>query len=320
MRHIATVMALLFVAAAAFADDSPRFLIERIDVRNTHHASPAIIRAEARLNEGQSYTEADLREASYRVARLPFVLDAQYALEKGSRRDAYVFVITVSETKPLFFDVELNGALGPGFHGGDSELVVGGRLFAGSRGVFHGAAGTVNPAGDNSDGGVRTLQVGYTQYDIFGTRAFANIDISRAFTNFYSPRSPDITLLLGIPLGGSHTLTGTLGRSEGGWGTRSVTGAFIRATSRTMRAGLNWSYNTTDSPFFPTRGELVTIGAVRSHTNVSGNIPDPSEKFTSAAADASAAKYWQLSDRNSVSARLTGHYEETVIDNAFAPL
>lgn len=85
MRRNAIVIILLFVVRAlAAAEESPRFFIERIDVRNTCHASPAIIRAETRLHEGQTYSEADLREASYRVARLPFVLDAQYSLEKGA--------------------------------------------------------------------------------------------------------------------------------------------------------------------------------------------------------------------------------------------
>jgi outer membrane protein assembly factor BamA len=74
-------MLLLVCARASCAED--RFLIERIDVRKLVHASADVIRAESRLHEGESYAEADLRAASDRVRRLPFMLDAAFSLERG---------------------------------------------------------------------------------------------------------------------------------------------------------------------------------------------------------------------------------------------
>ncbi|MCU1347355.1 MAG: sigma-54-dependent transcriptional response regulator, partial [Acidobacteria bacterium] len=83
---ILILMAALFGGAAARgSDEVPRFLIERIDVRNLRHASPEIVRAESRLKEGSSYDERELAAASDRINRLPFILDAQFSLEHFCR-------------------------------------------------------------------------------------------------------------------------------------------------------------------------------------------------------------------------------------------
>src|SRR5947207_6781228 len=103
MRWLWLTLFLLVSQAAAGANDAPRFFIERIDVRNLRFASTAIIRAELRLPAGHEYTEDELRRASDRINRLPFVLDSEFSLEKGSARGAYVLVIKVTETKPLFY-------------------------------------------------------------------------------------------------------------------------------------------------------------------------------------------------------------------------
>lgn len=58
-------------------------------------------------------------------------------------------------------------------------------MFAGSRGVFHAAVGSShffeNDLANVNGGDPRTLQAGYTQYDIFGSRAFATISLARQF-------------------------------------------------------------------------------------------------------------------------------------------
>ncbi len=85
MRRIAAIIILMFTAGALLAaDGSPQFFIERIDVRNTRRASPDIIRAETRLIVGRTYSESDLRDASYRVARLPFVLMLSTRWRRGA--------------------------------------------------------------------------------------------------------------------------------------------------------------------------------------------------------------------------------------------
>src|SRR5207253_1347510 len=103
IRNLVVLAALLCAATSRAADDVPRFLIERIDVRNLRHASPEIVIAESRLKEGVAYDERELAAASDRINRLPFILEAAFSLEKGSVRDSYVLAITVSETKPFFY-------------------------------------------------------------------------------------------------------------------------------------------------------------------------------------------------------------------------
>lgn len=79
-----------------------RFLIETITVEGVgREAARGIIVAESLLQEGESYSEDELRKAVYRVKRLPFVVEADFSLKKGSERGAYELVITVEETKPV---------------------------------------------------------------------------------------------------------------------------------------------------------------------------------------------------------------------------
>ena len=75
-------IALLLLAAppAQALEEPARFLIERITVEGPKEAAANIVRAETLLREGGTYTEAELRQAIYRVQRLPFVLDASFSL------------------------------------------------------------------------------------------------------------------------------------------------------------------------------------------------------------------------------------------------
>lgn len=331
MRRIAAILIVIFTAGALFAaDDPPRFFIERIDVRNTRHASPAIIRAETRLVEGRTYSEADLREASYRVARLPFVLDAQYSLEKGSRRDAYVFVITVSETKPFFYDIDLRPYIGRLYGDQSGALVVGGRIFAGTKGVFHVAVGSSDfephnaglPGIDNY-GDPRAWQVGYTRYDLFGSRAFATISVGRRFGFPTGGASPHAEMVLGVPMTGNQTLSVTAGRSSSLDYEYSSSGRFRQSTRADVET-VSWSYNTTDSPFLPTRGQLVSLGARRISNRTSGLYfdPDAHSRTDALLLTASYERHWELSEKNSIAILGDGeagrvHYDDPTFMNPF---
>ncbi|HWS70685.1 MAG TPA: hypothetical protein VN605_01165, partial [Thermoanaerobaculia bacterium] len=71
IRNLVVLAALACAAAARASDDVPRFLIERIEVRNLRRASPEIVIAESRLKEGTTYDERELAAASDRINRLP---------------------------------------------------------------------------------------------------------------------------------------------------------------------------------------------------------------------------------------------------------
>src|SRR6185436_10640572 len=89
--------------ALPLAAEEPRFFIERIEVRNARRVTPDVVIAESRLRAGHEYSEAELRDASTRLERLPFLLSVDFALEKGSERGHHVLVLTINETKPFFF-------------------------------------------------------------------------------------------------------------------------------------------------------------------------------------------------------------------------
>src|SRR5215207_3311596 len=81
-----------------------RFLIETVTVEGPKQAPANIVRAETLLRAGETYTEDQLRQAVYRVHRLPFVLDASFSLRKGSQRGAYELVIEVQPARWFFYD------------------------------------------------------------------------------------------------------------------------------------------------------------------------------------------------------------------------
>src|SRR5438270_12828530 len=101
------LLLLFFTALPAWGQEEPataqettdRFLIEKITVEGPKAAVANIVRVEMLLREGGSYTEDQLRQAIYRVHRLPFVLDASFSLRKGSRRGAFELVVEVQPAR-----------------------------------------------------------------------------------------------------------------------------------------------------------------------------------------------------------------------------
>lgn len=108
LRAIAILFVLLAGADPGWseepAQEPARFLIEKITVEGPKAAAVNIVRAETLLRAGESYTEDQLRQAVYRVHRLPFVLDASFSLRKGSRRGAYELLIEVEPARWFFYD------------------------------------------------------------------------------------------------------------------------------------------------------------------------------------------------------------------------
>jgi outer membrane protein assembly factor BamA len=299
---------LLLLAAPLRADEPVRFFVERVDVRNLRHAGREVILTEARLHEGSSYSEAELRDANDRIERLPFVLDAQFALEKGSRRDAFVLAITIEEARPFFYGVDFTL-----FHSNDDPAIVvpsderlssvGFRFFTGRSGMFHIALGEREYISSH-DSRTGTIGAGYTQYGLFGRDAFATVNLSIA-VNGSSNRSLLPELVVGIPLTPTQTLTVSAASSVV---------QFPSANEYRRRAlRVEWSHNTTNHPFFPTRGTLLSAGPLvawdddRYRTYTFGpdqsTFRDVREKTHTFGVGLTAAHYWELTERNSFSVR-----------------
>ena len=144
VRRILTAFTLASIALFAFGQE--RFVIERIEVRNAHRVSPRVIVDETTLREGKEYSEEDVRAGVARVNRLPFLLSADFALEKGTQDGRRVLVINVTEMRRLSFLVDARGLLGDTIHRtldydfdrpGESNDAAAARWFAGDRGMLH---------------------------------------------------------------------------------------------------------------------------------------------------------------------------------------
>lgn len=218
-RTILLILIALALALPGAAQELPRFLIEKIEVRENARVSTEVIVAESRLREGEEYTEEELSDAANRLNRLPFLLSADFALERGSERGRHVLVITVNETKPFFYLLDIRPILtesdsagqvdlhfGDRLGGGENEGVLGARWFVGRRGAVHiGLFGRDDNHEFTRDytAGV----VGYTQYDIFGTRAFATINLKTPLLDAPTADVISPQLVVGIPVSGNQTVT-----------------------------------------------------------------------------------------------------------------
>lgn len=307
---------------------TPRFFIETIAVEGVRHASPGIIVSRSLLAEGHSYTETELREAVYRIHRLPFVLDADFSLGKGSERGHYRLLIAVEEVHTFFFGADLlYEAFGEPLAAGTrlddeatSSLSAGARLFAG-QGVFFAA---VADLGD--------LQLGYERYRLFDRPAFLRLAYSSqegcctvrlhelgldpAAGTWTADDSEHAELTLGVPLGGNQSLRLDATYLEAEDAFRRPFGDAPREILdaddlEESEIELAWVYDTTDDPVFPTRGDALTaaVGLRRLDAGLSndfGTPPTPRTEMSSRLVGLSllGARHWPLSARQTVSLSL----------------
>jgi hypothetical protein len=292
------LLLLLFTALPAWGQEEPataqettdRLLIEKITVEGPKAAVANIVRAETLLRAGGSYTEDQLRQAIYRVHRLPFVLDASFSLRRGSRRGAYELVVEVQPARWFFYDQWIRAYRfgeplhleSRGFTSRDqrSSASVGGlagaRLFVGRSGVLFGAL-------DSEEG----VQIGFTQYDllhrgILATAGFSTnaccvseplpLGLDPRFVSWDFTNSRRLSLNLAVPLGGRQSLQVAVSDRAGGAGVRQEIlddpasfgleerGSVNQGELSYRRAEAKWVYDTSDDPVVPSRGSTLTAG------------------------------------------------------------
>ena len=307
----------LTLPVAAQTSGPPRFLLESIVVEGVQRdAVRNIVSAESLLQTGREYTEQELREAVYRVKRLPFVMDAEFSLRKGGERGSYQLVITVEETRLVFFSVDAGGIydaddlrVGPDEDRVDwgASAQVGGRWFVGSQGlVFANVQGI-------EEIGPYTAQVGYTQYNLFGRGGFASAVLSTDISD--ENKAVDAYqggLSVGIPIVGNHSLRADLNlyRSD-------YDDSFSRIRSESQRLWVSWDYNTTDDPLFPTSGTRLNAGVGYIEDEREDRFRDPllgEVRFKDTAKVHEVGifgdRHWSLTRRQSISADLGGYWSE----------
>lgn len=308
---------LSLVTKDAAAQEPPRFLIETIRVAGTQRTTAGrIVTDESLLKPGQTYSEQDLRLAVYRVKRLPFVVDAEFSLEKGSERGAYELVITVEEAKPLFFLADVGGRRSrlSSFEGTSFETdwqqtgSVGGRYFLGDHGLVF---GSVQKA-EGQDGEV--LQAGYTRYNLFGAGSFASLGLFST-VGVSHQRDLQAALTVGIPLTAVQSLRGSVSRFQSKSTERfplSLDGSVNLTGSRSdaWNAELSWVFDTTDDPLFPASGRKVVGGTNYTKGERSVRITPPIDGFDRTVSSWASTVYlngrqhWAVTPRQSLSLEL----------------
>jgi hypothetical protein len=312
-RLLPILLALLGSAlpAAAQAPDPPGFRLESVVVEGVQHdAVREIAAAESLLKPGREYSEQELREAVYRVKRLPFVLDAEFALRPGREQGTYELVIFVEETRLFFYTAEVGAAYDADerdFSEDDrlnwgATATVGSRWFVG-QGVVSGSLQSFDNAG------LVSAQAGYTRYNLFGRGGFASVSLA---SDLQDDRGEAYVsaLSLGIPIVGNHSL-----RADLEWFTSED--SFGSQTSRNERRGLglSWIYDTTDDPLFPTSGTRLTSSVRYSESEYRDRGPFYSfdQRSDDYNLGVSGRRHWALTPRQSVSAELSAFFQESEV-------
>ena len=331
--HIFLALALA-LAAGASAEEVPRFAIERIAFAGASSRSAAILLTESRLREGMTYSEADLRDAVARISRLPFVVQADFHLEKGSERGQYVLAVTIVETLPVFVsfsslqhwvdttrvsaihasapdeapEIEYRNTIE---HEGEDRGTVGGRWFFGAKGLAHASVDYYTCGACPSR--FPRVSLGYTGYGLFGANATLSVIAQYRNTSFeLSPSFVGDTdasfadrlayqVTMAVPLFRNEAIRASVYRQKDPflYPVKSGTSTVVRVERFDYHtAELSWLHDTTNDPVFPTHGTFLRASAeARDRVRLRGGQPAGDREQDWSAA---ASRYWELSSRHAV--------------------
>jgi hypothetical protein len=305
-RSVLVLALILGTPAVALAQEAPSFLIERITVTGVALSSNDVIISESHLETGRSYTEHELRQAIYRIERLPFVLAAEFSLRKGAERGSYELVITVTEAARFFASasaVAYRSKYSYNSYGdthNDEYLTAnaGARHFVSPYTEISGGLSSGWTPGENAS--EPTYEIAATHYNLFDRHVIGSATVRRA--------DEDTTLGLQIivPTGTTHAID-----LLGSYGHRSVPDCdlsvvpFCGGEATYYSGGLSWTLDTTDDPFTPRVGTKLSVhaGYSRGEQEITTTYPTTPESDVSMeglGADLSAARYVPFGARHSI--------------------
>jgi len=244
------------------ASTPPSFPIETIVVEGARYTGRDILLASARLREGQTYTEQELRQAIGHIKHLAFVRDAQFSLRRGSARGLYALVIRIEENSLFFFEgaFEWSGYPSLGDFNRSDSYSAGLRTFLGRGGMLY---GFVVPLND-----LNRYHLGFSHFNLFGQGIYLDLESVfqepavevDAMRRTRNALEHFLDTTLGLPIGRnewlrlSHTYREDVGifRLTPRPGLRFD----IDQNNRSHLWELSWERDTTDDPVFPETGSL----------------------------------------------------------------
>jgi outer membrane protein assembly factor BamA len=246
MKRIAVIALLCIASLPLLAADHQ---VTKIDFRS--RLPETVLRSQSALTEGRAYSDRDLELAVSRLRRLPFVYDARYKLEGTT------LIIDVADEYHFFYDVDVLGETQQSqLNQSELDTGVGGRMYFQPGGILEGAAGST--AGRDESNGSASAQ--YAHYGIAGTRAFASLSVTRALGGVFGDSDIQPRLTLGYPLSLEQTVS--FAASQTGFRDTQSFAAISRPLRTTVTDNifeLHWTYDTTNDPFFATRGRTLTV-------------------------------------------------------------
>lgn len=299
LRIAATALLLLFFRPIDLhAQDEPRFFIESIRVLGASRTAASIVLAEAAISLNAPHSENELRASVSRVQRLPFVVACEFRLERGTAVERYVLVIQVHQMKPLFasadstvhweltqiydrtsFPLRIIGTSVDQVR--TDQLLIGTRLFVGTRGVANLTAERVSARNDR-------YTATFTEYDLFGTRASITGAVSyllepgkrhsgdpQEIIDWHHRDNLTFELIGVVPIGPNDSLRGSWQHQELPIGYFAYAPELGRLRYRLLslpdiRKQISWSHDTTDDPLLTTSGSRISAALIRSSLPSSG--------------------------------------------------
>src|ERR1051325_9111258 len=264
MRRSAAVAFALAVSALS----ARAVTIQRIEVRGAQRVSARVIVAETTLREGRDYSADGVRDAVARVNRLPFIAAATYTLQNG------VLVIDVTEVRRVSFLLDARGLAqnaDPPENDFDYDFpdptaqwtnaAAGARWLTRGGGVPH--LGLTVLRNRHAFGkNYSAYELGWTQYDLLGSRAFVTLDVRSPVASL-EEKTFTAAFMSGLPLTPSQTVTvdwqDALFRDE----TLHIPGSTFRELQAERIVTFAWTYDTRNEPIAPTRGTFVRVAPFR---------------------------------------------------------
>ena len=317
LRRILIVVLFATYALAARADE--RFTIERIEIRDAQRVAPQFLAAETLLREGSEVAEDDVRAAVRRLARLPFVFSADYALEPGSDPARRVVVISVRENRRFWFLADARVVLEqepvdafdydfPDPTADWKHAAAGVRWLFGDGGLAHFGM-TVLRSHHPFRKNYSAYELGYTRHRILGTPLFATL-IVRSPVDSLEEKTFTPEVVVGLPLTADQTLTVEFEDTRFRDDTLQIQGNGFRRLQAERMLSASWTLDTRNEPYVPMRGTFVKIEpflwmgdrASFQQQRPTLSFTGVAQHATAAGVDLTAERHWQMSDASSFSA------------------